>query len=134
MDTLDQQLDAATAQLSELKAQLTALEQENSTLQAANAELTENLEHTRDQLAQKEIALRAALEEAQSLKAEAKTAEERAAEYYGACSAPQPVTGKGDPDPVSVKERFAAIKTPGEQTSFLRSLTENQRSELFSNI
>jgi len=134
MDTLDEQLDAANAQVAELTAQLTALQQENATLQAANEELTENLTHTREQLAGMEGAHRQALEDVQRLKAEAKTAEERAAEYYGAAAAPQHVTTKGDPDAVSLHERFAAIKTPGEQTVFLRSLTDAQRAELYSNI
>lgn len=134
MDTLDEQLDAANAQVTELNAQLTALQQENATLQAANEELTENLSHTREQLASMESAHRQALEDVQRLKAEAKTAEERAAEYYGAAAAPQQVTTKGDPEATSLHERFAAIKTPGEQTVFLRSLTDAQRAELYSNI
>ena len=134
MDTLDEQLDAANAQVSELKTQLASLQQDNATLQAANEELTENLTHTREQLAQVENAHRQALEDVQRLKAEAKSAEERAAEYYGAPAEAQPVTSKGDPDAVSLHERFAAIKTPGQQTVFLRSLTDAQRAELYSNI
>lgn len=134
MDTLDEQLDAANAKVAELTAQLTALQQENTTLQAANGELSENLKHIREQLAQMESAHRNALEDVQRLKAEAKTAEERAAEYYGAAAAPQQVTTKGDTEPTSLHERFASIKSPGEQTAFLRSLTDAQRAELYTNI
>lgn len=134
MDTLDEQLDSANAQVAELNTQLAALEKENATLQAANEELSENLTHTKEQLAQVESAHRQALEDVQRLKAEAKSAEERAAEYYGAAAAPQQVTTKGDPDATTLQERFAAIKTPSEQTAFLRSLTDAQRAELYSNI
>lgn len=132
METLDEQLDAANARLTEQTEQLRALEAENTALQAANDELKENLAHSKDQLAELEGNYRKALDDVQRLKAEAKTAEQRAAEYYGASTAAQPVTGKGDPALRPVRERFAAISDPAEQTLFLRSLSASERAELYS--
>ena len=134
METLDEQLDAANARLTEQSEKLAALEKEIATLQATNEELSDNLTHTKEQLACVEGAYRKALEEVQQLKAEAKSAEERAAEYYGKPAAAQPVTAKGDPDARPVSERFAAIKDPAAQTAFLRSLSDAERAELYNNL
>lgn len=134
METLDEQLDAANARLTEQSEKLAALETEIATLQATNEELSDNLTHTKEQLASVEGAYRKALEEVQQLKAEAKSAEERAAEYYGKPAAAQPVTAKGDPDVRPVSERFAAIKDPAAQTAFLRSLSDAERAELYNNL
>ena len=134
METLDEQLDAANARLTEQSEKLAALETEIATLQATNEELSDNLTHTKEQLASVEGAYRQALEEVQQLKAEAKSAEERAAEYYGKPAAAQPVTAKGDPDVRPVSERFAAIKDPAAQTAFLRSLSDAERAELYNNL
>ena len=134
METLDEQLDAANARLTEQTERITALETENTTLLAANEELKDNLAHAKEKLAELEGAHRKALDEVQRLKAEAKSAEERAAEYYGAPAAAQPVTSKGDPAVRPVSERFAAIKDPAEQTLFLRSLSNAERAELYNNL
>lgn len=134
METLDEQLDAANEKVAALTSQLAAMREENSALQTANEELRDNLAHTKGELDKETQAHRMVLEEVQQLKAQAKSAEERAAEYYGTPATPQPVTAKGDPEPLTVKERFASISDPAGQTAFLRSLTEAQRAELFSNL
>ena len=64
-----------------------------------------------------------------------KTAEQRAAEIYGAqAGQAAAVTAKGNPADMSVVERFKAIGDPAGQTAFLRSLNDAERAELFSNI
>lgn len=142
MDTIDEQLDAANAKAAGLEAQVATLtndlEQartEKQTLETANAELADNLKAASEKAAAQEQRLREALAENDRLKAEAKTAEERAAEFYGAAAgAPAAVTAKGDSAAVPVAERFKAAKTPAEQTAFLRSLSEAERAELFSSL
>lgn len=142
MDTIDEQLDAAHAKVEELNGQLadlqTTLEQarsEKEVLEAANAELTDNLKAAKEKAATQEQKLREALSEVDRLKTEAKSAEERAAEYYGTTAGhAAAVTAKGDPAAVPVAERFKAIKDPAAQTAFLRALGEAERAELFSNI
>lgn len=142
MNTIDEQLDAANAQVAELKAQVTTLtdalqaaEQNNAILETANAELTDNLADAKERLAKQESATHDALAQVEQLKAEAKSAEERAAEFYGAMSgSAAEVTAKGDPASLPVAERFKAITSPAAQTQFLRSLSEAERAELFSNI
>ena len=58
MDTIDEQLDAATAKVNELTAQLAeanaaleAVQAEKASLEAVNTELSDNLAATRDKLA-----------------------------------------------------------------------------------
>ena len=142
METLDEQLDAANAKVAELNGQVaglqTALEQartDKEMLETANSELADNLKAAKETAASQEQRLREALAEVDRLKAEAKTAEERAAEIYGAqAGQPVAVTAKGNPPEVSVSERFKAITDPAGQTAFLRSLSDSERAELFSNI
>lgn len=141
METLDEQLDAATARVEELEAQLANANESAATLirdkeilETVNAELKDNLAATKDKLAQLEVKHGEALTAIDRLKAEAKTAEERAAEIYGArASEPVAVTAKGDPVR-PVIERFRAITDPGAQTQFIRNLTEEERTELFTNL
>lgn len=142
METLDEQLDAANAKVAELTDRVAGLEaslqeaaSKQGVLETANAELTDNLTATKDKLAAQEIQLRDALAEVEKLKADAKTAEERAAEIYGAeAGKAAAVTAKGDPATLPVADRFKAISDPAAQTAFLRSLSEGERAELFSNI
>lgn len=142
MDNLDEQLDAARAEITGLQAQLATLsdalqasEKNNSILVATNAELTDNLAATKDKLVQREQAVQEAQAVIDRLKAEAKSAEERAAEYYGLQSgSAADVTAKGETTSQSVLDRFKAITTPAGQTHFLRSLTESERASLFSNL
>ncbi len=134
MDTLDEQLETAQAKIAEQDARITALGDENAALTAANEELKANLAHAQEQLAASDAACAQANAEVQQLKAEAKSAEERAAEYYGAPAKPQQVTAKGDPEATSVLDRFKAITDPARQTAFLRSLTDAERAELYSNL
>ena len=142
METLDEQLDAANAKVAELTDRVAGLEaslqeaaSKQGVLETANAELTENLKASKEREAAQEQRLREALSEVDRLKAEAKTAEERAAEIYGAqAGQAAAVTAKGNPADVSVLERFKAIGDPAGQTAFLRSLNDAERAELFSNI
>lgn len=142
MDTLDEQLDAANAKVAELNGQLaelqTSMEQaraDKEVLETANAELASNLQASKDKEAAQEQKLREALAENERLKAEAKTAEERAAEIYGAqAGKAEAVTAKGNPADVSVADRFKAIDDPAAQTAFIRNLSDAERAELFSNI
>lgn len=142
METLDEQLDAANAKVTALEAEVASLgeslkeaETAKQNAEAVNAELSDNLTATKDKLAAQEIQLRDALAEVEKLKAEAKTAEERAAEIYGAeAGKAAAVTAKGDPATLPVADRFKAISDPAAQTAFLRSLSEGERAELFSNI
>jgi len=142
MNTIDEQLDAANAQAAELKAQvatltdaLQAAEQDKAILETANAELTDNLADAKERLAKQEAATHEALAQVEQLKAEAKSAEERAAEFYGAMSgSAAAVTAKGDPDVRPISERFAAISDPAAQTAFLRSLSDAERAELYNNL
>lgn len=141
MENLDEQLDAANARVADLEAQLTAanenaaaLAHDKETLEAANAELADNLTATKEKLAQLEVKHGEALSTIDTLKAEAKTAEERAAEIYGArASAPVAVTAKGDPARPLI-ERFRAVTDPAAQTQFIRNLTDAERTELFANL
>lgn len=139
MQTLDEQLDAALAsardlesQLSDAKGLLDEALQENETLTAANKELKEQAEHATGRVTDLETDLKAAQAEADKLKAEAKTAEERAAEYYGAANRPAPATPKGEPQGKPLAEQLAAITDPVAQTAFWQKLTDEQRAELLA--
>lgn len=142
MDTIDEQLDNAVAKVNDLTGQLAAAQEslaavtaEKVTLEAVNAELTDNLTAAKDKLASQEVDLREAHAQIEQLKAEAKTAEQRAAEFYGAgAGRAEAVTPKGDPPTLPVAERFKALKTPAEQTLFIRSLSSAERAELFANL
>ena len=142
MQTLDEQLDEANAKVNELNGQVAALqtslqeaEQAKTVLETANAELVANLADAKDKLAKQELATQEAQTQVEQLKAEAKTAEERAADIYGATAGkPAAVTAKGDTSTLSVLERFKAISTPSGQTQFLRSLSDAERAELYSNL
>lgn len=142
MNTIDEQLDAANAELKELKVQVETLkkalqdaEEAKTVLETANAELADNLSEAKERLAKQETATRDALTQVEQLKAEAKTAEERAAEFYGAdMDKAAEVTARGDNSVLPVAERLKTITSPAAQTQFLRSLSEAERAELFSNI
>lgn len=142
MNTIDEQLDAANAQVAGLTAQvatlteaLQAAEQNNAILETANAELTDNLAEAKERLAKQEAATHDALAKVEQLKTEARSAEERAAEFYGVTSGSAvEVTAKGDTASLPVAERFKAITSPAAQTQFLRSLSAAEQAELFSNI
>jgi len=138
MQTLDEQLDAALSekrdlekQLAESKGLLDEALKENETLTAANKELKEQAEHASGLITGLETDLKAAQAEAAKLKTEAKSAEQRAAEHYGA-AAPKPAqaTPKGEPKPLA--EQLAGISDPAKQTAFWRSLTDEQRAELLA--
>ena len=140
MQTLDEQLDAALAgkrdletQLSDAKGLLDEALKENETLTAANQELKEQAEHAAGLITGLETDLKAAQAETDKLKADAKTAEERAAEYYGAANPkPAPATPKGEPQGKPLAEQLAAITDPVAQTAFWRKLTDDQRAELLA--
>ncbi len=134
MDSLDEQLDAANNRIATLEAEAAEANTKIETLTAANSELADNLRVEREKHAALQTEHQNALAEIATLKAEAKTAEERAAEIYGAqATAPQPVTAQGDPGR-SLVEKFRAITSPTEQTRFLRSLSPQDREALFANI
>jgi DNA repair exonuclease SbcCD ATPase subunit len=140
MQTLDEQLDAAIAEKRDLETQLADAKglmdealKENETLTAANKELKEQAEHATGLITGLETDLKASQVEADKLKAEAKSAEERAAEYYGAAAPkPAPVTPKGDSQGKPIAEQLAAITDPVKQTAFWQKLTDDQRSELLA--
>lgn len=142
MDTIDEQLDMAnakvnelTAQLAEAQASLAAAIDEKASLEAINSELADNLTAAKEKLAQQELDNREAFAQIEQLKAEARTAEERAAEFYGTpAGKAAAVTAKGDDKAQLVAERFKAITTPQGQTAFLRSLSDTERAELFANL
>lgn len=142
MTTIDEQLDAATAKVSELTAQLAEVQTELetakndlATAETVNAELTDNLTTAKEKMAAQEVELREARGQISQLQAEARTAEERAAEFYGTkAGQAASVTPKGDATALPVAERFKAITTPQGQTQFLRSLSDAERAELYSNI
>ncbi len=132
MDTIDQQLDAANNKITELEAANKAVSAENETLKATNAELADNLTASKAALAAKEQELAAANATIDTLKAEAKSAEERAAEFYGAqAGAPVAASAAGDEKARPIKERFKECKTPAAQTTFIRNLSPEERDELF---
>lgn len=140
MQTLDEQLDAAIAEKRDLESQLTDAKglldealKENETLTAANKELKEQAEHASGLITGLETDLKGAQAEVDKLKAEAKTAEERAAEYYGA-AAPKPAaaTPKGDSQGTPLAEQLAAITDPVKQTAFWRGLNDEQRAEILA--
>ena len=100
-----------------------------------NAELTDNLTAAKDKLATQEVELHEAHAQIERLKADAKSAEQRAAEFYGASAGrSEAVTPKGDPPTLPVAERFKALQSPSEQTLFIRSLSQAERAELFANF
>lgn len=142
MKTIDEQLDAAnakveerTGQLASAQAALEAANHDKAALEAVNAELSDNLTAAKDKLAAQEVAMRDAHARIEQLQAEAKSAEERAAEYYGTpAGQAAAVTPKGDPATLPIAERFKAVSTPAGQTQFIRSLSETERAELFSNL
>lgn len=139
MDTIDTQLDAAKARVDTLEQELASanarageLAAANATLEAANTELRENLQAVHEKLAGLDASHREALGTIETLKVEMKTAEEKAAEIYGAKAAdPVAVTPQGNPERPLI-ERFRAIKDPAEQTRFLRALSEEERMQLYS--
>jgi len=147
MDTIDEQLDQANAKVltlegdfaklsastTELRAEKEQLITKNAELNTANSELRENLSHSQEKLSQSDAAQRSTLEENSQLKAAAKSAEEKAAEFYGAATPAVTVTAKGDPHQ-HLAEQFKAISDPTKQTEFIRSLNHNQRCELFDKI
>lgn len=140
MDSLDEQLDAANAKVLELSAQVAELEkslkvalQAKTDLETAHSELSDNLADTKARLAKQEEATREAHARVQVLEAEAKSAEQRAAEFYGA-KAGEPVLVTAAGEPRSVAERFRAATTPAAQTALLRSLSQAERNELFADI
>ena len=140
MQTLDEQLDAAIAEKRGLESQLTDAKglldealKENETLTAANKELKEQAEHAAGLITGLETDLKAAQAEVEQLKADAKTAEERAADYYGtAAPKPAPATPKGDSQGKPIAEQLAAITDPVKQTAFWRKLNDEQRAELLA--
>ena len=140
MQTLDEQLDAAIAEKRDLEKELADAKglldealKENETLTDANKELKEQAEHAAGLINGLETDLKAAQAEVDRLKAEAKSAEERAAEHYGAAAPrPAPATPKGDSQGKPLAEQLAAITDPVAQTAFWRKLTEEQRAELLA--
>ncbi len=125
-------MDAANNKITELEAANTAASAEIDTLKAANTELADNLKASKEALAAKEQELAAANATIETLRAEAKSAEERAAEIYGAqSSAPVSASAAGDEKARPVKERFKECKTPAAQTLFIRNLSAEERDELF---
>lgn len=141
MDTIDTQLDIATAKVGELESLLTdltasndVLKQNKITLETANGELQESLASSIEKLGKLEASHREAKEEIASLQATAQTAEEKAAEFYGASHAAPAATATMGEAPLPVADRFRAIQDPTKQTEFLRSLNKAERTELFANI
>ena len=140
MQTLDEQLDAALAEKRDLEKELADAKglvdeaiAENETLTAANKELAEQAQHAAGLITSLETDLKASQEEVTTLKAAAKSAEERAAEYYGAASPkPAPATPKGDSQGKPLAEQLAAITDPVKQTAFWQKLTDEQRAELLA--
>ena len=140
MQTLDEQLDATIAEKRDLESQLTDAKglldealKENETLTAANKELKEQAEHATGLITGLETDLKVAQAEVDQLKANAKSAEERAAEYYGAAAAkPAAATPKGDSQGMPLAEQLAAITDPVQQTAFWRKLNDEQRAEILA--
>ena len=136
MDTIDEQLDNAVAKVNDLTGQLAAAQEnletvtaEKATLEAINAELTDNLTAAKDKLATQEVELHEAHAQIERLKADAKSAEQRAAEFYGTSAGrSEAVTPKGDPPSLPVSERFKALQSPSEQTLFIRSLSPTSKT------
>ncbi|MCP5535392.1 MAG: hypothetical protein H7A51_04060 [Akkermansiaceae bacterium] len=140
MQTLDEQLDAAIAEKRDLESQLSDAKglldealKENETLTTANKELKEQAEHASGLITGLETDLKTAQDELEKLKAEAKSAEERAAEYYGAASPkPAQATPKGDSQGKPLAEQLSEISDPVKQTAFWQQLTDEQRAELLA--
>jgi len=139
-------LSEAAKQSGDLRTQVTALAQDKETLALANGELTEQRDQLASDLATAKQSLTSAATaaeeltkakeqlaaltaEVEKLKADAKTAEQIAAERYGAASLkPLPVTSRGDAKATELVTKFKAITDPGEQTAFWRSLSTEQRT------
>ncbi|EDY21058.1 hypothetical protein CfE428DRAFT_1351 [Chthoniobacter flavus Ellin428] len=143
-------LTEAARQSDELRTKVTAFTKESDALTLANQELSEQ----RDQLSRDLVAAKQSLtstantieelakakeqittltSEIETLKANAKTAERIAAEHYGAASPqPVPVTPRGDAEAEALLTRFKAITDPKEQTTFWRSLTAQQRTQILN--
>ncbi len=78
--------------------------------ETVNTELSDNLAATRDKLAAMEANLRDANAQIQQLKTEARTAEERAAEFYGThAGQAAAVTAMGNDKSLPVAELFTTI-------------------------
>lgn len=139
MDTIDEQLDHANArvvslegELAELSARSTELATEkeqlstkNAELTAANNELRENLSHSQEKLSQSDAAQRSTLEENSQLKAAAKSAEEKAAEFYGPLRHPWPQQLRATPNNRSRSKSRLSATRPNRPNSCVPSTPAN---------
>ena len=123
------QNEALTLAHGELKAQRNELAGKVTSLTTQTTSLTAQVEALTKENGEHKAAILNATAKIGKLEAEARTAEERAAEYYGAGGKPAAVTAKGQSDDELVA-RFKAITDPVAQTIFWRSLSAAQRQNL----
>jgi len=121
--------ESLTLAHSELKAQRDELAGKVTSLTTQTTSLTAQVEALTKENGEHKTAILGASAKIGKLEAEARTAEERAAEYYGAGGKPAAVTAKGQGDDELVA-RFKAITDPAAQTIFWRSLSAAQRQNL----
>ena len=123
--------ESLTLAHSELKSQRDELSAKVATLSSQTTTLTVQVEALTKENGEHKAAILDATAKIGKLEAEAKSAEERAAEYYGAGGKPAAVTAKGQGDDELVA-KFKAIKDPAAQTNFWRSLSAAQQQKLQS--
>ena len=123
--------EALTLAHSEIKAQRDELAGKVTAFTTQTTSLTAQVEALTKENGEHKAAVLNATAKIGKLEAEARTAEERAAEYYGAGGKPAAVTAKGQSDDELVA-RFKAITDPAAQTNFWRSLSAAQQQKLQS--
>ena len=130
-EALKKNHEALTLAHSELKAQRDELAGKAATLSTQTTTLTAQVEALTKENGEHKAAIFNATAKIGKLEAEARTAEERAAEYYGAGGKPAAVTAKGQGDDELVAQ-FKAITNPAAQTTFWRNLSAAQQQKLQS--
>lgn len=110
-----------------------ALEKANETIAAFELEVKTSVEAREALVANKEAELKALSAEIEKLKAEAKTAEQIAAERYGAGNAPANVSASESANEgEALRSKFESISNPSEQTAFWRGLSSAQKTALLN--
>lgn len=127
METLDEQLERAHAQLAEAGQKLAAAD-------AEAAALREQLAYANEQIAALQNDNKAALALIDELQANAKTVEQKAAALV-AVAAPEPVAVSASGDPVlTPRQRMEAAASAAEQTKIFRSFSPEEKTAFIKSL
>lgn len=105
----------------------------NETLAAFELEVKTSVEAREAIVSSKDAELKALSAEIEKLKADAKTAEQIAAERYGAGNVPAKVSASEvSNEGEDLRSKFESISDPSEQTAFWRGLSSAQKTALLN--